>query len=98
MQESFPNIQSAYPLENAAENADDADSSKWLWTTWKKRSAGGAGEVKHSIDYIYYDKNNFNCTQILLPPDPEYVMEHRLPCYKYPSDHISIVADFDFIR
>ncbi|GMH71407.1 hypothetical protein TrLO_g3882 [Triparma laevis f. longispina] len=98
IQESFPNIQSAYPLENAAENADDADSSKWLWTTWKKRSAGGVGEVKHSIDYIYYDKNNFNCTQILLPPDPEYVMEHRLPCYKYPSDHISIVADFDFIR
>ncbi|GMH96740.1 hypothetical protein TrVE_jg14038 [Triparma verrucosa] len=95
IEESFPNICSAYPLMHAAENADAENSDKWLWTTWKRRTE--SGEIKHSIDYIYYDKNNFKCTQILLPPDDESVLEHRLPCYKYPSDHISIVADFDFI-
>ncbi|XP_029654487.1 2',5'-phosphodiesterase 12-like [Octopus sinensis] len=47
------------------------------------------------IDYIFYDKNKLKVDSYLSLPDDEVVKENvALPSVCFPSDHISLVADF----
>ena len=38
------------------------------WTTWKKRTGFKAGEVQHTIDYIFVSPE-IDVGRVLLPPD-----------------------------
>ncbi len=75
-----------------------------VFTTWKSRIKQGVEIVlKHCIDYIFYVPFNGNddkktpglipyaCLDLL---DDNDVGEKLIPSTKYPSDHISIIADF----
>lgn len=62
------------------------------YTTWKIREDGG--EVCHCIDYVFYSKNKFNVENCLLFPDSVEVGKNRVPSFRYPSDHFSLVCDF----
>lgn len=61
------------------------------YTTWKIRDEG---EVCHTIDYIFYQKNNMEVEAILEFPTGEEIGENRVPSLSYPSDHFSLVCDF----
>ncbi|CAH0545835.1 unnamed protein product [Brassicogethes aeneus] len=60
------------------------------YTTWKIRDEG---EICHTIDYIFYTKNNLEVESVLEFPTGEEIGENRIPSFSYPSDHFSLVAD-----
>lgn len=83
------------------------------YTTWKIREEG---EVCHTIDYVFYSKDQITvssflrsnkivvCYLTILPtqvknclmfPAGEEISPDRTPCYQYPSDHFSLVCDFE---
>lgn len=70
------------------------------YTTWKKRKAGNQPdkigiEFKRTIDYIFFNKDNFEVVGLLgFPSDDLLDPENLLPDYKYPSDHYAIMAEF----
>lgn len=97
---SKPPLASAYPLATSREQtgADPTDEqsntvSDDEYTTWKKRKSG---EVKRSIDYIWYDKSAFKCVRWLKAPKSTEVESSRFPGLRAPSDHIPIVAELIF--
>ncbi|CAG9856001.1 unnamed protein product [Phyllotreta striolata] len=61
------------------------------YTTWKIR---GEGEVCHTIDYVFYSKNQLELEGVLELPTGEEIGENRVPSMAYPSDHFSLVCDF----
>lgn len=61
------------------------------YTTWKIREDG---EVCHTIDYIFYSKHKMQVDQLLLFPTEDELDENRVPSFRYPSDHFSLVVDF----
>lgn len=64
------------------------------YTTWKIREDG---EYCQTLDYIFYNKNVFKVMRLLEIPTVEDIGENRVPSYRYPSDHFSLVADLNFI-
>lgn len=60
------------------------------FTTWKFRPDK---EVKHTIDYVWHSPD-LSVTGCLKVPDSGDVPAERLPCFQYPSDHLSLVFDF----
>lgn len=77
-------FESAYPLP-----ATEHD----MYTTWKKR---GAHEAKHTIDYVWHSKGSIS-TIATLDHVAEDVMEPaRLPGFRFPSDHLSLLARLEF--
>ncbi|XP_026487733.2 2',5'-phosphodiesterase 12 [Vanessa tameamea] len=49
------------------------------------------------LDYIFYEKNNLKVEQVIPFPSIEELKTHTaLPSIVFPSDHISIIADFQF--
>ncbi|XP_055378644.1 nocturnin isoform X2 [Condylostylus longicornis] len=65
------------------------------YTTWKIREEG---EICHTIDYVFFSKNHFRVQNCLLFPKSEEIGEHRTPSFRYPSDHFSLVCDFEFLE
>ena len=63
------------------------------YTTWKIRPAG---EVCHTIDYMWFMPSQLQPIRVLQFPPGDDIGEDRLPCHSYPSDHLSLVADFAF--
>lgn len=61
------------------------------YTTWKIREEG---EVCHTIDYIFYGKEDMEVETVLDFPSEEEIGENRVPSFSYPSDHFSLVCDF----
>ncbi|GAB6032656.1 hypothetical protein CHUAL_011534 [Chamberlinius hualienensis] len=61
------------------------------FTTWKIRDDG---EVCHTLDYIFYNRNNLQVDRLLRFPDALNIGRNRVPSLQYPSDHFSLVADF----
>jgi mRNA deadenylase 3'-5' endonuclease subunit Ccr4 len=90
--EAMPELRSSYPLDEAV--TDVPGKGGHMWSTWKRR---GDLEVKHFIDYILYDRRSFRATSILSAPKDEDLLDTRLPCLKYPSDHLSIAADLELL-
>merc|ERR1719245_1559649 len=60
-----------------------------VYTTWKRR---GDMEYKHTIDYILIS-GAFRVVRVLAPPDESDVEPERFPSWKYPSDHVALVAE-----
>ena len=76
-----PHFQSAYPLDHP-------------YSTWKTR---GKVKIKRVIDYIFHNSQDIrgvHCTHILGLPEEEEMEPHRLPGFRYPSDHLAIAARF----
>ncbi|XP_075228661.1 NADP/NADPH phosphatase nocturnin isoform X1 [Lycorma delicatula] len=65
------------------------------YTTWKIREDG---EVRHTIDYIFYSQDKFQIDGILQFPTGEEIGEGRVPSLRYPSDHFSLVCDLTLIN
>lgn len=74
----LPEVGSAYELEDRNH-----------WTTWKKR---GDKEFKRQIDYIFYEKDRLGALEVMGAPEEADMKPHRLPCDRYPSDHLSIAV------
>ncbi|XP_025196414.1 nocturnin isoform X1 [Melanaphis sacchari] len=81
---SYLPLDSAYKLSG----------SEPLYTSWKIR--GGEGEVKHTIDYMFYTKHKLTVSNILNMPKEIDIGENRVPSLSYPSDHFSLISDFYF--
>jgi nocturnin len=77
------NLSSAYQYE-----AKEDD-----FTTWKIRETG---EQKYVLDYIFHTEF-LTPTSVLEMPSEEEIGEDRLPSLRFPSDHLSLVADFSLV-
>ena len=64
------------------------------YTTWKVR---GDGESCHTIDYVFFSRNHLNVDQVLPFPTDTQIGKGRVPSLQYPSDHFSLVVDFDLL-
>jgi mRNA deadenylase 3'-5' endonuclease subunit Ccr4/GNAT superfamily N-acetyltransferase len=73
----------------AAGQGEDAD-----WTTWKVRATG---EVRRTIDYVFFGPHTLRPVAVLLPPEREAIDQDRLPSWRYPSDHLSLMVRFEKI-
>lgn len=62
------------------------------YTTWKIREEG---EVCHTIDYVFYSKDQITVKNCLMFPTGDEISPDRTPSYQYPSDHFSLVCDFE---
>jgi len=62
------------------------------YTTYKKRDV----EVRRIIDYIYQSRHVICVGVAAIPPIEAF--PERLPCAKYPSDHLALVASFEFLN
>ena len=65
------------------------------FTTWKIR--GGSvreQEVCKTIDYIWFTEKSLQVDGIRLLPAGEDLGKDKLPAFCYPSDHLSLAADF----
>lgn len=61
------------------------------YTTWKIRDEG---EICHTIDYIFYSKEQLEVDAVMELPTGEEIGEDRVPSLAYPSDHFSLICDF----
>jgi nocturnin len=83
---SEPVIRAVTEQLESAYKTDDTD-----YTTWKVREQGG--EQKNTLDCIFHSKG-VEVTATLDMPTEEQVGAERLPSLAFPSDHLSLVADF----
>jgi len=87
--EAMADDETDQPMKRAEESA----LREPPFTTWKIREDG---EVCHTIDYIFYTHDKLkvkNCLQF--PQGPE-IGKDRTPSFQYPSDHFSLLCDFEF--
>jgi len=80
------NLKSAYTCDPADEAAETEEPE---YTTCKVRENG---EACHTIDYIWVPKAA-QVLGVLGIPDYDSLPKCKLPCFEYPSDHLSIAAD-----
>ncbi len=62
------------------------------WTTWKVRNSG---EVRRTIDYLFFGPEKLRPAAVLSPPALALIDPNRLPSWRYPSDHLSLMAHFE---
>ncbi|XP_077559961.1 NADP/NADPH phosphatase nocturnin isoform X3 [Haemaphysalis longicornis] len=60
------------------------------YTTWKIRREG---EVRHTIDYIFFSKPDLKLEARLDFPTEDQIGPGRVPSLAYASDHFSLVSD-----
>ncbi|XP_030373525.1 nocturnin isoform X2 [Scaptodrosophila lebanonensis] len=65
------------------------------YTTWKIREDG---EECHTIDYVFYTHEQLKIKNCLEFPAGEQIGKNRTPCFQYPSDHFSLVCDFELLE
>ena len=63
------------------------------FTTWKIRETG---EQKSTLDYIFHS-GGIQASATLDMPTEQQVGKDRLPSLAFPSDHLSMVADFQVL-
>jgi len=69
-----------------------------LYTTWKFRGkADGEVEVRHTIDYIWYQPRHLALHSVMDIPSEEALGSGKLPSYAFPSDHLSLAAEFHIL-
>ncbi|XP_051993542.1 nocturnin isoform X2 [Xyrauchen texanus] len=84
---------SSLGLDSAYKRMSTDGKTEPLYTTWKIRPSG---ETCHTLDYVWYSHRAFNVNAVLDFPTAEQIGPNRLPSYNYPSDHLSLVCDFNF--
>lgn len=86
---------SRFGFDSAYRSVDGAqDGQEPPYTTWKVR---GEGESCHTIDYVFYTRQHLGVDQVLPFPTGEQIGPDRVPSFQYPSDHFSLVVDFDLL-
>ena len=65
------------------------DGQEPKYTTWKVRDT----EVCRTIDYIWYTKKGLKVKSVLNMASEAEIGDGRLPSFRYPSDHLSLVCD-----
>ncbi|KAJ6640810.1 Nocturnin [Pseudolycoriella hygida] len=80
--------------ESHDEGEEPVDNHEPPFTTWKIREDGG--EVCHTIDYVFYSKDKLKVNNCLMFPQDQEIGLDRTPSFRYPSDHFSLVCDFEF--
>jgi len=63
------------------------------FTTWKIRETG---EQKSTLDYIFHS-GGIQASATLDMPTEKQIGKDRLPSFAFPSDHLSMVADFQVL-
>ncbi|KAG4071499.1 hypothetical protein HA402_011653 [Bradysia odoriphaga] len=84
------------PVECESHDDDDSDTvdnHEPPYTTWKIREDG---EVCHTIDYVFYSQDKLKVNNCLMFPQDNEIGRDRTPSFRYPSDHFSLVCDFEF--
>ncbi|XP_016985046.1 nocturnin isoform X8 [Drosophila rhopaloa] len=82
------------PSEDVAEFVSDSMKREPPYTTWKIREEG---EECHTIDYVFYTPDRLKIKNCLDFPAGEQIGKNRTPSYQYPSDHFSLVCDFELL-
>lgn len=80
-------------LDDSYVNCVDSESKNRLPSTFKIREPHGL--ISRLIDYIFYTSKSLKLTQYLKLPDLGEI--EALPNLSYPSDHLSLVCDFEII-
>ncbi|KAJ3070772.1 Nocturnin [Rhizoclosmatium hyalinum] len=62
------------------------------YTTWKVRKGQ---ESRHTIDYIFY-RVNCGLEVVSMLDMPVDVDDDRIPSFRYPSDHFSLLTEFEW--
>lgn len=70
----------------------EALGSEPPYSTYKKR---GSSVAKHVIDYILISPD-VRVGRVLLPPAEEGLEPSALPGWRYPSDHVALMAELDW--
>lgn len=68
-----------------------AAKSEPAFTTWKYRPGG---EVRHTIDYVWHSPLIVLHNYLEIPSE-DVIGETALPSLSFPSDHLSLVFDFE---
>ncbi|XP_055912184.1 nocturnin isoform X3 [Eupeodes corollae] len=89
--EKSENSEEIMAVENYAETLANCEPP---YTTWKIREEG---EVCHTIDYVFYSKDYLKVKNCLEFPQGDEIGKNRTPSYQYPSDHFSLVCDFELL-
>ncbi|KAF7267737.1 hypothetical protein GWI33_019065 [Rhynchophorus ferrugineus] len=90
MLNSNQSLASAY-AETNCDNSIPSATREPPYTTWKIRDEG---EICHTIDYVFYSRNNLDIDSVLEFPTETDIGADRVPSLIYPSDHFSLVCDF----
>merc|ERR1712098_546776 len=89
-----------HPYMTSAYDASDKTkvSSKKLRKAGEQTNKIGE-RIEHTIDYIFASPHFTKTAHLELPTVEEVKRvtgENGLPCWKFPSDHFNLVADFEF--
>ncbi|XP_061844374.1 nocturnin isoform X1 [Nerophis lumbriciformis] len=80
-------------LDSAYKKLSQNSLTEPRYTTWKIRPTG---ECCATLDYIWYTQDLLTVDAVLDFPSEEDIGPNRLPSFRYPSDHLSLVCDFSF--
>ncbi|XP_034484503.1 nocturnin isoform X6 [Drosophila innubila] len=80
--------------EDANEFVSQSIQREPPYTTWKIREDG---EECHTIDYVFYTPKQLKIKNCLEFPAGEHIGKNRTPSFQYPSDHFSLVCDFELL-
>jgi len=83
-------LESAYKYNEDSTLSTNDDVSSDAYTTWKIRETG---EQKYILDYIFHSAGLRPLATLDMPSEEEVGVD-RLPSMRFPSDHLSLVADF----
>ncbi|KAH8292558.1 hypothetical protein KR054_012598 [Drosophila jambulina] len=84
----------APPSEEVSELVAESMKREPPYTTWKIREEG---EECHTIDYVFYTPDRLKIKNCLDFPAGEQIGKNRTPSFQYPSDHFSLVCDFELL-
>ncbi|XP_016950337.1 nocturnin isoform X3 [Drosophila biarmipes] len=82
------------PSEDVGEFVSESMKREPPYTTWKIREEG---EECHTIDYVFYTPDRLKIKNCLDFPEGEQIGKNRTPSFQYPSDHFSLVCDFELL-
>ena len=95
-------VQSSLKLSSAYKNLSSDGATEPNYTTWKIRGRsdpeGGEQHVCRTLDYIWYTDHALKLKALLNFPTDEQIGQDRLPSFRYPSDHFSLVAEFALLK
>ncbi|XP_013114219.1 nocturnin isoform X2 [Stomoxys calcitrans] len=81
-------------VANGCDKLQKSIQNEPAYTTWKIREDG---EECHTIDYIFYTKDHLKVKNCLEFPHGDEIGLNRTPSFQYPSDHFSLICDFEIV-
>ncbi|XP_061394947.1 nocturnin [Musca vetustissima] len=82
------------PAMNGCDKVQKSIQNEPPYTTWKIREDG---EECHTIDYVFYTKDQLKVKNCLEFPQGDEIGLNRTPSFQYPSDHFSLICDFEVL-